>query len=131
MTVATRLPSILNEVGITRDQLIKALAESTVVREGVINKTKRVRDYWVEILPIMERPDHPIGKDSDVIIHQGDAKASLKIKYSHDRGVLTGVVFCDEKVAPHMHWLEYGSIRNPVHGYMEKVVAHFEGVESI
>jgi hypothetical protein len=123
-----RLPAILNEVGITRAQLIKALAESVVVKEAVIRKSKEVQQYWVEILPITDRRAHPIQKGSDIIIHPGDAKASIKIKYAREP-LLVGIVYCDERVAPHMKWIEYGSIHNPVGGYKQKVIDRFQGVE--
>jgi hypothetical protein len=129
MSVATRLPSILNEVGITRRQLLKALEESVVVREAVIRKAKEVQRYWVELLPITDRKAHPIQKGSDVIIHPGDAKASIKIKFTQERGFLVCIVYCDERIAPHMKWIEYGSLHNPVGGYKQKVIDRFEGVE--
>jgi hypothetical protein len=130
VSVATRLPAILNEVGITRKQLIKALADSVVVKEAVIRKTKEVQQYWISITPITDRKAHPIQKGSDVIIHPGDAKASIKIRYRREP-LLVGVVYVDEKIAPHYRWLEYGSIHNPVFGYRQKVEDHFQGVESV
>lgn len=130
MSILGKLPAFIDAVGLTKVDIDRALAESVAVRAGVIAKTKEVQTYWKEQskgtgAPISDRGPHPIMKGSSTIIDDEDYYNSIKIKYGRDP-VLYGIVYTD---APHAHWLEYGSIHNPEHGYAQDTADHFKNAE--
>ena len=125
-----RLPAILDEVGITKADLRKALRESPYVRAATIEKAEEVKKFWVNNIKDMTRPAHPIQKGSDHIIEQGDYKKSIQIKWKYEDSLLVGIVYSNRRIAPHAYWVEYGSIHNPQPlGTVQKIMERFGGVE--
>jgi hypothetical protein len=130
MSLLSRLPALLTDVGLTEGQIVKALAESVEVSHGIIEKTKEVQEYWINEskgtgAPVSDRGPHPIMAGSSEMISPGDYVKSIKIKYEKTP-ILVGIVYTD---APHAHWLEYGSIHNPVYGYAQDTADHFNNAE--
>jgi hypothetical protein len=104
--------------------LEKAILESAIVKQGVIDKAREVQAYWKEYeAPVSSRAGHPLQKGSSLWDHPGDYQRSIKIKY-HMTIPFSATVFTKD---PKAHWLEYGSIHNPEKGYAARVVSHFNG----
>lgn len=122
--------SALNEVGLTQAKLDAAVAESVVVKAGIIAKTKEVQKWWADQeAPVSDRGEHVLHltQNYDAIDHPGDYKSSIMVRYELSRGgFMVGVVFT---VDPKAWLLEYGGRHNPEHGFKQKTVDHFNTSE--
>lgn len=116
----------LDSVGLTPAKIDAAIADSIVIREGVIAKAKEVQEYWKSIAPVSDRGPHPLGRGKEGYYDEpGDYQKSITIEYKvHASGYFTAKVITRD---PKAHWLEYGSIHNPEYGFAQRVVNHFGG----
>jgi hypothetical protein len=117
--------SALNDVGLTQAKLDAAIAESTVVKAGVIAKTREAQAYWQSLAPVSDRGEHVLHKagNEGAIDHPGDYKAAVMVRYERSRsGFMVGVVFDAD---PKTWWIEYGSAHNNEGAYRQKVIDHF------
>src|ERR1700722_2633442 len=85
MSIVSNLVALLDEVGITTQDLDRAVAESAEVKQAVVDKAHEVRDYWVSIAPVNkygdEAEDKPHTLKSGYVDEPGDYQRSIRIKY--------------------------------------------------
>ena len=109
--------SLLNEVGLDKATLDKAVAESAEVRAGVIAKTQEALAYWQSIAPTGTGRDHVIfGREEN---EPGDYKASLQMSFKDTPEGLEGKVGSPLIVA---RLLEYGTAKMQERGYAQKTI---------
>lgn len=118
-TVVSRIDSAAIKLDVE-----KYMREAVEVKAAVIARAKEVEEYWKGIAPVSDRGPHPLRKGGLYIENPGDYRKSIRTKY------VTGATGFSAKVgtkSPIAHWLEYGSVHNPEHGYAAKTVEQFGG----
>lgn len=104
--------------------LEREILEAVAVKAAVIDTAKEVQERWKEIAPVSDRAAHPLQSGGSYIEHPGDYRNSIRIHYKDGADVFGAQVYTKSPIA---HWLEYGSIHNPEHGYAARVVEEFNG----
>ena len=118
--------NVLEEVGLNKQVLEKAVADNIPAREEVIATAKRVESYWKGIAPVGTGRPHDIYREEHN--EPGDYRDSIHTEFDHTTsGALMGKVGTRGYLA---RWLEYGSKNNKEHGYGARVAAEF-GAEVI
>jgi hypothetical protein len=121
--------SLLDEVGISRAELDKAVEEASKAK--IIETTKAAQQYWRSIAVVGQNVKaHAISKDSDHIIEEGTYRDSIVYKFSKEDGKTVGIVYSNEPQLA--NWICRGSVHNPrPTGDDMKVADRFNGeVES-
>lgn len=113
--------SILNDVGITKADIDRAVGANAEIRAAVMAKAKEVQAYWQSIAPVSEK-EHVYNGHLD---EPGDYRDSIRVRFNQKgNGFFTATVFTTDWKA---HWLEYGSIHNPEFGFAQRTVDNFGG----
>jgi hypothetical protein len=114
--------ALLEGVGVGASELDAIIAESAEVKAAVHEMAERVCEYWKSIAPV---GPHAHALKSGYVDEPGDYRDSINIVYATTKtGFFTAIVGTNDYKA---HWLEYGSIHNPVFGYAQKTVDAFGG----
>lgn len=123
MGAARDVYEVFNLVGVRARDLNRAIIRSGLEAE-MIRTAREVKEYWQSIAPVWG--DKPPKRGEPNIGEAGDYRESIQIMPTLMTEVGLPVIKVgsnDEKA----HWLEYGSIHNPEHGYGQRVMDHFAG----
>lgn len=94
------------------------------VKHKVIETAKEVQEQWRDMIPESNAPAHVLRKGSIYVYEPGDAKRSIRVKYTENDGEFSAKVGSKNPV---LRWLEYGTKNFAERGYAARIVEEHGG----